>query len=877
MTTLARDMHNAIADGLRSIGYADELLREKYDYSDLPVVAATAQSTVHRVELAAFAQSPPSMRNACFGVFTAPDDSPRHVEPFRVLGAPAVFALRPDAGYALMWKIPASGEPTVHQRIDASDIAETFQRNKADWNPQNVLRAKRVTFLNDAPQLDFCDVGLLPALEGQLRDKLYTRLNNITLQCEDRYKEFYQDAQAEEYMVPLFRLLFRLLAAKLLADRGEQSTWRDLNAQEAISAVENYYRSSATAQPALEFEPVQNVAWKALHDGLNLQNLSVETLAHLYENLFVTREVRQTLSVHATPPAIAEYLIRQLPIESLDVNKRIVFEPFSGAAPFLIAALGRLRELLPGEWSPRDRHDYFVHSLMGIEMDPFSVEIARFALILADYPNPDGWRILEASAFEEASNSEDSIFTKCLREANIVVCNPPYGKFDSLLRQDLGSDTALTKEGEALRRILLTTPDMLGVVLPRAVLDRRDFAPLRKSLADSYTNISITVFPDVAFNMASQEVVVIAAHNVATDALPYSFAQVYSGDYKRFQKTGDVSWRDKIDAISRTDDDATLWQTALKPVWDALSSNQALGEIARVHTGVRYTTGSINQNISSQPKSNFVPGVHTVRGYLEPFLIADHQFLNTLPEAMYNQSHKLPWRLPKVIVNRALLSRGRWHITSAVDVEGLWAYCQFYGVWPKGDVTVEILSALISGPVANAHLFEYPSKRENQSQWIKRIPVPRLSTNQSEIITALVRGYASYRGQWLAEPRRGGYLAGRCLELLFQIDAAVLEAYALPAELERRLLDAFTGQKRPGLPFDFPGYGAEYEEAKRNLQQEKAYRSTVERYHILVDKEFLSGLTQEETDEQEILSQQIDRHNAPFYEGIFDQMDAKKR
>lgn len=149
--TLESNFVNVVAEGLRSIGYGDELLLNDYAYSDLPVIATSAKSVVRRVQLAAFAQSPPSMRNACFGVTTVPDDGAEHIEPLRVLGAPAIFALCPRVDYVQMWRIPASGVPTQHQRIDIADVTDTFRRKAAEWNPQTVLRAKRITFLNDAP------------------------------------------------------------------------------------------------------------------------------------------------------------------------------------------------------------------------------------------------------------------------------------------------------------------------------------------------------------------------------------------------------------------------------------------------------------------------------------------------------------------------------------------------------------------------------------------------------------------------------------------------------------------------------------------------------------------------------------------------------
>ncbi|WP_165360780.1 N-6 DNA methylase [Candidatus Chloroploca sp. Khr17] len=117
---------------------------------------------------------------------------------------------------------------------------------------------------------------------------------------------------------------------------------------------------------------------------------------------------------------LAEYIVQQLPFDELPQDERRVFAPFTGHAPFLIAALGRLRTVLPSTMDADQRHDYFVRMLRGMELDAFAREVARYSLILADYPNPDGWDIRQADVF--SSPYTDTY----LQQAKIVLCNPPF-------------------------------------------------------------------------------------------------------------------------------------------------------------------------------------------------------------------------------------------------------------------------------------------------------------------------------------------------------------------------------------------------------------------------------------------------------------------
>jgi hypothetical protein len=869
--TRERDMLAAVRDGLRDIGYEGELLQEDYDFRDFLSDARDSHSSVRRVKLAAFAQSPPDYSYACFGVTIPNNETPSEIMPYRALGAPQILALHPSQGYVRRWKIGATGDPELRDAFTYERIAPTFREKRKQWEPQRILDARTLDPTVAAEQLDFFDAGLLPTLEASLRPRLERDIERIMQRCRVAYAQCHPNADFDGVLAPVFRLVFRLIAAKMLIDRRHKPEWGEMDAPGVISAIDGFYFQNVSPDPILSDRAVQDAAWEQVQRGLDLQNLSVATLAHLYENAFVTEELRRDQSIHATPPEVADYVVRQLPIEKLKYDERRIFEPFTGHAPFLTSALRRLRELLPKDISPPDRHDYFVAMLSGIENEPFAREIARYALILADYPNPDGWRIGSGNAF---INSE---FDRLLGEANIVLCNPPFGKFTPQERQVIGTETALTKEAEALRRVLLKHPAMIGFVLPRTFLSNRASRRLRLDLAERYKSVFVTVLPDKTFNEASQEVVLIVAHNVDLLDPPYSYAEVTSNGLEAFKRTGTPTWKTQYDTLVRKNNDVRLWRVPLQSVWGALVDYKTFDDVAEIHRGIEYEIGMVSDCVSNDPMPGFVPGLQTVRNHMEVFLISEHQYLCKDPDKMRDNAYLLPWDQQKVIANQARLSRGMWKLAGAIDEEGLCASQQFYGIWPKANTPVELLAALVSGPVANACLAEYPSNRHNQIRWIRQIPVPSLSEDQTNLIVSLVQSYASYRTQWLADPAVADAFCMKCRELLFQIDAAVLEAYALPVELERELLRQFDGAERRALPFDFPGYGEEYERAKEALQVEKAYRAVLRRYHELVDKTFLDGITDDESNEKERLRRRIDAHNAPFYERIFVEMDSREQ
>jgi type I restriction-modification system DNA methylase subunit len=121
----------------------------------------------------------------------------------------------------------------------------------------------------------------------------------------------------------------------------------------------------------------------------------------VYENTLVTPEIRKAFGTHSTPRPVAEYMVNRLELWRHDPHDIRIYEPCAGAGLFLVAALRQLRELLPVDWTDEQRHKFLVQRITGDEIDPFAKEVATLSLILADYPNANGWNISELDLFKK--------------------------------------------------------------------------------------------------------------------------------------------------------------------------------------------------------------------------------------------------------------------------------------------------------------------------------------------------------------------------------------------------------------------------------------------------------------------------------------------
>ena len=162
---------------LRETGYTDSLILHDYQYASF----GSSGSSAHKVELAAFAQAPPSALTACIGV-TTPENN---IYDLRSLGAAILIEVEKDAGRR--WMNTASGPKLLD--VNPVPLSLLFHRYREQWEPGRIFRAKSIGAVDHSAQLDFVDIGLLPALENEAREKLDSLIREVADTANRTYKK----------------------------------------------------------------------------------------------------------------------------------------------------------------------------------------------------------------------------------------------------------------------------------------------------------------------------------------------------------------------------------------------------------------------------------------------------------------------------------------------------------------------------------------------------------------------------------------------------------------------------------------------------------------------------------------------------------------
>ena len=782
---------------LRRCGFAASLIRSDYRFADF----RSAGMPLRTVDLAAFATRPIDLHSACVGVVHPSPDHATHLETLDecwALGARYVFVV--EGQTIEWWVMKGRGAPEKRQRVPLSGLESFFEQNAPVFAPARVLREKSSL----GRQLDFVDAGLLPALNHEVGEKLHGLLERLVRDATGAYKNTHG---CEPAFPKLFRLVFRLLAGKILKDKGELSDLDFASPTHVLAEVARYYGEQEFSYPVLTDAAVVKLVSERVSEAIRFHNLSSESLAHVYENTLVTKETRKRYGTHSTPRYIADYITWRLPIDEIPIEQRHVFDPGVGCASFLVSAMRRLRLDLPPTWTTAKEHEYFARHLHGFDVDDFALETAVLHLTLADFPNRDGWDLPNADLWTTRVLEEGA------RQARIFLANPPFQNFTPQERADLPKQgmapEAANKASELVRRVLPHLPDgaLIGVVLPRETLEGTKSLRVREESLRQLQLLEISFLPDRMFTHSNAESGILLARK-SPQRTQVSFRQVDEDGRAQFREFYSATRKETVpQARFESNPRKTLFVPALARLWEHLQSACCkLEAIAQVGKGLDYkpkqSLSGDAQTVSEDYFFGAVRGCSRASDSLSAFLLSSLAWMSVEKETIARARMGADTGNPQVLMNYACSSRRIWRANAAVDGNGLAFSARFCVVRPTdGDFSLRLLAALLNGPVTNAYLSSFCGKRDNSYPVVRSIPVPPTSPGQAAGIEEAVRVFEeAIRPEEPFEPHRSD---NELRLLLAKVDALVLELYNLPRDLRKELMEPFKGKKRPGLSFDY--------------------------------------------------------------------------
>lgn len=780
---------------------------------------------VRLVDAAAFVEGPASYRTAALGVVrvAANETALQAAEATRSLGAPFLVVI--EDSEASMWTYTSTGV----SKLDSAPASQwqTLLVDRAKLGPGPIRQLKTLQVRGPEPTTAMLfDPHMLYGIQANTQLALNDMLAQFLSHFDGQRIETGQLSLQVHYEM-LFPLVFRLLAGKILIDREDVQV-ASIDADDPLQVVATIETLYSLAPQRLRWTAARTAqlkaAWLDLREGLYVRNVAADDLAFVYENTLITSEARKAFGTHSTPYSVADYVIRSLQLpESTAATKLRVYEPFAGACVFLTASLRRFKELLPQNWSVRKTHEHLVSHFVASEIDPFACEIARLALILADYPNHNGWRITREDLFDSERLVER------VSQCDVLLCNPPFEDFEKPV-----AGLSVHKPVVLLDAIVNAPPAFVGIVMPSGLSTHKVYREHIRRICELYEDVEIMQLPEGIFRHASvgAEVLIAQCRRIGDAKCETTHREitvrksvVWRADWLRFTQTLQTSSSD----VAQVDPHTSPGLVGLRPLrrlWECLRESPTLGDIAELHRGLEWL-----EDQSAASRSTAAPGfrigLHRSRDSLSQFEVTGTVYLDTRPSKLRGGAIKYPWSSPKLICNAIRTSRGPWRLAAAVDTEGLLVSQQFFGIWlresEEQSLSLAELCAILNSPVANAFSFAHDGQKHLRIETMQQLPLPRarLLREVESLVAEYVATCRAYDDGPLFASRRKS--AG---DLLLEIDALILRAYDLPPKIERELLRFMSGGPRP-CRVEFHGYlGTEEGEAAISLHKRLAMHNT---------------------------------------------------
>jgi type I restriction-modification system DNA methylase subunit len=826
---------------LRVCRYYEDLIEENYTLGsnrNVPVVA--------------FAHRPHDARSSCIA-FLPESRTPREdVAGLHELGVPLAFFAGTNSWE--MWSLRSDGPRRV-KVVPLKEVEQLFDDNKEDFAPGSVFRAKTWARAEGARQLDFVDTGLLPIVEkeaGERLRQLFEDMLGHTMDALDMKPSGLAEADAHWMM----KANFWLLAGKLLRDKQVPKFTRlDLNdVQNVFDRVAEHYDTKRVRVNG-RLMALQGAAEVAANFS-SLRSISTETLGALYEEALLSARTRKLWSVHRTPTYLVDFMLAKLSRwmdEDIGIQNCHVFEPGCGHAPFLVGAVRLLSDLLPDKIaSDRDARRQFLRKhISGCDRDAFSLEIARLSLTLADIPNPNGWKLDGVKDMFAGDYLAEKIAAN-----SVIISNPPFENVVISAKERAAGDLRYARSGQAgelLRRIVEhASPNTLfGIVVPQTLLDGASFRELRRNLLSNVEIREVVTFPDNVFKFAKPETAVLIGKKLGDNKAgieKFKFRRIQKTDMDSFQNENRVpvgALLSRSDALA--DPRHQLLLPPLNGLWEATRALPCLKDVAFVTIGFyfypegdpAYPVGEVQVSANKQP--GFYQGFRLAEGTPDTHRLPRLEWLNQKAEIIEWACGGTKRDEPRVVMNHVRTGGGAWRHKAFIDPVGRPATDAFLLLSPlEANWSLEILWAIANGPFANAFTLTNSATKQIAVRLLKRMRVPALNEPPLDLKSA-VQAYiaaareftAKYGSENVASKKREKSKktkgAGETPELPlvglsderpdeesvarehlralhWRVDAEVLKLYALPAELERELLDFFDGVPRVGVPFEQTEY-----------------------------------------------------------------------
>lgn len=661
--------------------------------SELRLSPVRPPASGYPADVVAFTRAAPKdLRTSAISAFAAPGrDLKGLLDSARKLATPFALLELPGGDLALH-HIKAIGTQRTEaaRRIRASEVDSLGRSDLArELEPRAVRAAKSGTrqltlFPVDAQLLVEARTHSVDSISGRLKE-------SFGLAVEEGLGT--TDAA---------RLAIEALAAVIVRDKYDFGALAPHNVIEAaLTRHGSYFAELAEWQGAYPFLVEQVLS--ELGNHVDYSAIDARSINSVYEQLFLTPELRKDLGIFNTKQSLASRILDRLPIEEIPPEARYVVDPACGAGSLLLAAQERLEDLSPGRWSVTDTHEWLKAQIYGGDIEATAVEIAKLSMLVSSLPLGNSWRIEQRDALDDS--------TSFRVPPTIWVTNPPWqnhkGARDEIAAKFLAKAVNTLADG-----------GLLACILPASWLSADSHAESRQMLAQHCDVFEVWRLPRDLFNEARFPAAVVFArksNQVRRHNFGFRWVTASAAHRAEFLDRGRVQFQSAI-PISTSDEFVGGPVDCLAAAGDNISSIADL-------------RGGLVQRGSPElgPPKEAVPCL--LRGTPVSILRSlDDESVGWVLDTWKTfriraDRTKELRRTPKLLVQADRSPDNAWRVRSVVDSIGV-VPCNTWQIITATEQAVWALNALLSTSVAACFVHSRATTKRITLDVLREIPLP---------------------------------------------------------------------------------------------------------------------------------------------------------
>lgn len=708
----------------------------------------------------------------------------------------APFHLLHRDGEFSFWTYSVKNDARVRERHIAYDqLGRFFREYEADLNPQRIINVKQgndtFTIFHDINPLQ------LSLWATQVTGKrLVEHFGHAVQSLRKNINNHGAIGESEKGKLST-TLSIQLLGAIILGDTGVLGDRMRLNGpsldellQEASKQFERYFHYD-------DFKPYLPLAEEAywILREVCYASFAPDMLRELYKKAY-TREERRESGSYDTPLHLTRRIWKNIPIEYIAPQKRIIADMTCGWGSFLMAGHERLSGLTDMEGMTLRDHLY------GNDDAPFTSQLAGLGLLLAT--SEDSWNVDQNNALEWPSLNT--------HQPMVIVGNPPFK----------ANQTRDEKANQFLRHAIdqLAPGGYLAMIMPRSFVAGQSSTDLRKDFLEKCDLLELWELPTNVFpDATARSIVLFAQKQEEKSHHAVRIRTIQPDTYKIFQQESELVvttsqlianpslWNEQS-RKSRSSTNTYLmdYKTILaEDIWANIVTGQAnLQEYAICFRGVFRGTPPVIEEHKRSIMPEKVKCLFKARNILKrPFSLDYSEAVEiTYPDDLERprKQHKSTFERSKVVVVYTQDPSWGQRTKVAIERNGYYISDDFWVLAPtplaqEKLITHEVLAAVVSWDVSNAWVIEHMSSPSLRGRAMKTIPFPHdLNKNDCNLLTQAVLQIEDAAKSDQPPP----------LEATQTIDAILKRAYHLDEETFIRLRLVREWDSNPQISLDPP-------------------------------------------------------------------------